>query len=100
MELRKGQRLAALRDIEVFCSVQMAALPGSVSRVVTVFAGEVLVVDRDRGSTVFVRPHRYEALEADFVEPLLRSSTGYRGYCLELRRDDFTAHCQVLDPPT
>jgi hypothetical protein len=98
MGLRKEQRLVVLRDVEVFCTVQMAAT-GSVSQVVTLPAGEVLVVDREVDSAVFVRPHRYAALEADFVEPALRQSTGYRGYCLEVSRDDFTEHCKVLDQP-
>jgi hypothetical protein len=98
MELRKEQRLVVLRDIEVFCTVQMTP-PASVSRVVIVSAGEVLVVDRVSDSTVFVRPHRYQALEADFVEPALLLSTGYRGYYLEVRRGNFTAHCKVIDQP-
>jgi hypothetical protein len=96
MELRKEQRLVALRNIEVVCTVQMAGVL-SVSDGVTVSAGEVLVVDRSGDSTVFVRPQRYKALETEFVEPALRLTAGYRGYYLELLMDAVTEHCKVLD---
>jgi hypothetical protein len=96
MKVQTGQRIVVLRDMEVFCSVRMVQA-GSVSRVVTVSAGEVLVVDRHDESTLFVRPHRYESLEPGFVEPALLQSPGYRGYYLELHRDDFTEHCKLLD---
>jgi hypothetical protein len=96
--LRKGQRIVVLRDIDVFCSVQMAS-SASVSGPVIVAAGEVLVVDRDNDSAVFARPHRYESLEAGFVEPTWRLSAGYRGYYLEIQRDDFREHCKLLDQP-
>ena len=89
-----------LRDIAAQCSVQVAPSVSEL-RAVTVPAGEVLVVDyedrHDDSPAIFVRPHRYQALEADFVEPASRLSPGYRGYYLELQRDDLTEHCKVLD---
>jgi hypothetical protein len=93
---RNEQRLVVLRDIGVVCTVQMAGAL-SVSDGVTLSAGEVLVVDRRSDSTVFVRPHRYQTLETEFVEPALRLSAGYRGYYLELSVDAVTEDCKVLD---
>lgn len=69
-------------------------------RAVTVRAGESVVVDsvlRSFSLTVSVRPHRYEALETEFVEPEVRSKGSYYGYHLVVERALVDERCRLLD---
>ncbi len=67
---------------------------------VTVRAGEILIVDRccqTFSMTVSMRPHRYEALESQFVEPEIRSKGSYRGYHLVVERVLVDDRCRPLE---
>jgi len=68
-------------------------------RRVTVRPGEILVVtfvSRSESSTVSMRPHRYEALEAEFVDADIRSKGGYSGYHLVINRVLIDERCRLL----
>jgi hypothetical protein len=62
-------------------------------------AGEVLVI-RARppleGSSVGCTPHRYEALEAEYVDAEVRKQPGYRGYHLVVTGRNFSERCRLL----
>jgi len=67
---------------------------------VTVPAGEVLVVRfvaaRVESPVVHFRPHRYEALEREWVDAQTRSGASYRGYALMLEKTMVIERCQFL----
>ena len=75
---------------------------------VTVRAGEVLVVTfvtrhRRRGDgrtyywgRVHFRPHRYDALQFEWVDVEARESVGYRGYSLMVEMPLVNERCQLL----
>jgi hypothetical protein len=99
MDFREGQRFVVLQDIGAQCFVHSAPMMSEFSTV-TLRAGEVLVVSfvtpRAEGPLVSVRPHRYEALEAEFVASELRRNSEYRGYHLVVARKDVAEHCKLL----
>jgi hypothetical protein len=99
MDFREGQRFVVLHDIGAQCFAQSAPMMSALSTV-TVRAGEVLIVSfvtpRAEGPLVSVRPHRYEALEAEFVASELRRSSEYRGYHLVVARRDVAEYCKLL----
>jgi len=99
MDLQVGQRLVVLRDIEAHCFVGAKSMLSDL-QVVRVRAGEVLVVSfilRPGARSVSVRPHRYEALEEEFVSPETRSDAEYHGYHLSIDHALIETHCRLLE---
>jgi len=80
-----GRRFVALRDVSARCVVILSPLLSDIREVV-VRSGEVLRVVSARDELVSCRPHRYVALEADFVDAPTRARAGYKGYGLVLDR--------------
>jgi hypothetical protein len=98
MELHDGQRFVVLRDLEAHCFAVEDPMVAEL-RTVMVPAGEVLTVTifrRGDSATVSVTPHRYEALEAEFVDPEVRRRDGYRGYHLVIERAALDECCRAL----
>jgi len=98
MDFREGQRFVVLHDVEAYCFVRETSILSEM-RSVTVRSGEILVVtfvSRSDSSTVSMRPHRYEALEAEFVDADIRSKGGYSGYHLVIKRVFIDEHCRSL----
>jgi hypothetical protein len=98
MELHDGQRLVVLQNVEAQCFIDVDPMVAEL-RAVTVPAREILVVTlfgRAGSMTVSVTPHRYEALEHEFVDPETRSSDGYRGYHLVIERAAVDKCCRPL----
>src|SRR5262245_17396661 len=100
MEFDEGRRFVVLSAVEATCSVHISSMVSEV-RSVTVPVGEILVValmPRPDSQLVGMRPHRYEALEAEFVDSEIRSRDGYTGYALLLRRASVEKSCRPLTP--
>jgi hypothetical protein len=87
-----GKRFVALRDVSAKCIVILSPLLSDM-RDVVVRTGEVLRVVSAREDMVSCRPHRYLALEADFVDPETRAHPGYKGYGLVIDRAVMDRDC-------
>ena len=100
MEFHDGQRFVVLRALEATCSVRILSMLSEV-RSVTVPVGEILIValeTRPDSRLLPMRPHRYQALEAEFVDPELRCRDGYTGYALLFQRAAVEGNCRPLAP--
>ena len=96
-----------LRAIDAGCMVRTGAV-WTKEHPVAVRSGEVLVVTfagptrrRADGRTynsgvVFLTPHRYDALELEWVDAETRESTDYRGYSLIVERLLIRERCQLM----
>jgi hypothetical protein len=85
MSFQDGQRFAVLRDVSAKAVVSGLTPLLSVVQRVVIRSGEVLTVlgdQPDASERVSFRPHRYEVLEQELVDPETRAHPGYRGYAL------------------
>src|SRR5207237_5627616 len=92
----EGQRFVVLRDVSATSVVSGLTPLLSVVRKVVVRSGEVLKVvgaHRDDTEWVSFHPHRYEALEEEFVDSETRAHPGYRGYGLAMDRALAESEC-------
>src|SRR5450755_4606462 len=99
MTFHEGQRLVVLRDVSAKAVVSGLTPLLSVVQSVVVRSGEVLTVlglQPDGSEWVSFRPHRYEALEAEFVDPETRAHAGYRGYGLAIDRPLVESECALI----
>ena len=99
MDFQRGQQFVVLRTMNARCMVRIGK-GLSKEQPVTVPAGEVLVVgfvaQRVGSPFVFFRPHRYDALELEWVDAETRGGADYRGYALMLEKTVVNERCQVL----
>jgi hypothetical protein len=99
MDYQRGQHFVVLRAIDARCMVRTGKVLTK-EQPVTVPAGEVLVVrfvaQRVGSPFVSFRPHRYDALELEWVDAETRGSADYRGYGLMLEKTAVNERCQVL----
>ena len=96
-----------LRAMDARCMVRTGEVQAK-EQPVTVRSGEVLVVkfvarsrrraaDRPFESpVVYLRPHRYDALELEWVDAETRESAGYRGYSLVVETPLINERCQPM----
>jgi hypothetical protein len=90
-----SRRFVALRDVSAKCIVILSPLVSDI-RDVVIRAGEILSVVSEQADLVSCRPHRYAALEADFVAPATRGHAGYKGYGLVLDRAVVERDCEPV----
>ena len=99
MVFRKGQHLVVLRAMDTRCMVRVGKVL-SKEHSVTVPACEVLVVkfvaERAGSPFVWFRPHRYDALALEWIDPETRGSADYRGYALMLEKTVVHERCRLL----
>jgi hypothetical protein len=99
MELRDGERLVLLRAVDGHCFINIDPMLSDL-RPVTMRAGEILIVGpvfHADSPTVSVRPHRYESLEAEFVDSETRERDGYGGYHLVFERAVLLEACRPFN---
>jgi hypothetical protein len=99
MTFHEGQRLVVLRDVSAKAVVSGLMPLLSVVLSVVVQSGEVLTVlgpQPDGSRWVSFRPHRYEALEEEFIDPETRAHAGYRGYGLVIDRPLVESDCAFM----
>jgi hypothetical protein len=93
------RRFVVVRDIEVHCFVDVTPLLSEHTKV-TLRSGEVLDVvlapPFDRILVLSCRPHRYEALEVEFIDAATRENSTYRGYRLSITGSFLRKHCRPL----
>lgn len=99
MDFQRGQHFVVLRTLEARCMVRVGDVLAK-EQPVTVPPGEVLVVQfvaaRVESPIVHFRPHRYEALELEWVDAETRGGAGYRGYALMIEKTVVIERCQFL----
>jgi hypothetical protein len=96
---QEGEELVVLRAVGARSVVILSMLRSDI-REVTISAGEVLVVTGSHPvdtEWVSFRPHRYEALEPDVVDPDSRCHPGYRGYAVVIDRSVVERDCAFID---
>jgi hypothetical protein len=99
MDFQIGQHLVVLRAMDARCMVRTGKML-SKEQPVTLPHGEVLIVkfvaQRVRSPFVWFRPHRYDALELEWVDAETRGSADYRGYALMLEKTVVNECCRSL----
>ena len=99
MTFHEGQRLVVLRDVSAKAVVSGLTPLLSVVESIVVRSGEVLTVlgpQPDDSKWVSFRPHRYEVLEEEFIDPEIRAHPGYRRYGLVIDRPRVESECAVV----